>query len=135
MYYSEKEALMRAEHRLLRAIGFDVVMPHPQRDLLMLCSDLAVPNSVVTVAVRLMNDTLAYSNLILQYEAGAIAASVLYTALALSDKELKKPNQRTKWRWYEDIGFDVEVVESLGHQIVDMLSEVSLRTAPNSKSM
>lgn len=120
---------MRSEHRLLRAIQFDVVMPHPQRDLLMLCSDLQVPTSVLTVAVRLMNDVLAYSSLILLYEAGAIAASVLYTALALTDYKLKKDDTRCReWRWYEDVGFDVEVVESIGHQIVDMLTEISHHT-------
>ena len=121
-YYAEKEALIATEHLLLRTIDFDITLPHPQRELLSLCRDISASTAVTTVAARLMNDTIAYTDFVLTYEPGAIAASVLHVSLALLEST---PTEGRDRKWYEEIGFDVEVVETLGHRLMDMLTEIT----------
>lgn len=124
-YYAEKDKLILVEHTLLRSINFDVVLPHPHRELLLLCRDLEVDVSTTAIAVRLLNDALTFTDLVLQYETTAIVASVLHTAFVLSDctntAEKRKNDGR---KWFEKVGFSAEVVESLGHVLIDMLVEM-----------
>lgn len=125
VYYAEKEKLILVERTLLRSINFDVVLPHPHRELLLLCRDLEVEVSTTAIAVRLLNDALTFTDLVLQYETEAVVASVLHTAFVLSECTSSAEKRKTDGRkWFERVGFSAEVVESLGHVLVDMLVEI-----------
>eukprot|EP00210_Caulerpa_lentillifera_P001373 g1321.t1 len=130
-YYSEKEKLISVEHILLRSINFDVVLPHPHRELLLLCRDLEVDLPITAIAIRLLNDALTFTDLVLKYETDAVVCSVLHTAINLSEVSTRRLDDRNRQgknddKWFAIIGFSGEVVETLGHELLDMLLEMNL---------
>lgn len=131
-YYKEKEILIQTEHRLLRTIGFNVLAPHPHRELLLMCSDFCIPGSITTTAVRLMNDILCFSDLLSAHSAGTLAVAVLYTACVISNEKID--TCVCSKEWLANVDLNVEILERIGHTIIDILMDIEQKLSERVKS-
>lgn len=117
-YYKAKGALLSAEQIVLRFIRFKVVTDQPHKYALKMCNSLGTTQSLVRFSIRLLNDCMVYTNIVLYVKPELLACGSVYSASIM----LKEPLSAKEW-WR---AFNVELgeVEDVGHRLVDMMVEI-----------
>lgn len=117
-YYKAKGALLSAEQIVLRFIRFKVVTDQPHKYALKMCTSLGVTQSLTHFSIRLLNDCMVYTNMVLYAKPELLACGSVHSASIMLKEPLSVKD------WWRPFDVDIGEVEDIGHKLVDMMVEV-----------
>eukprot|EP00239_Pterosperma_sp_CCMP1384_P002372 CAMPEP_0197850102 /NCGR_PEP_ID=MMETSP1438-20131217/14235_1 /TAXON_ID=1461541 /ORGANISM="Pterosperma sp., Strain CCMP1384" /LENGTH=331 /DNA_ID=CAMNT_0043463081 /DNA_START=233 /DNA_END=1225 /DNA_ORIENTATION=- len=118
-YYTAKEELLEYEAAVLKAMQFDVFVLHPHKYLLNYSRALNCSQPVIQLAFGMVNDCVMEGTLCLEYSPALLAAAALNFAILLLDVAQQMP-----YGWWEALGYTMELLDEVGHDLVDLYTEL-----------
>lgn len=128
-----KEAVTTCEHQLMRVLGFELDVKHPQHYLLHIVREIEGTEELAAVSHYIANDSFL-TKLCLKYNPATIACACIYLAGELISDQGAKESYGSG-EWWDRFGATRIEIEDICHQLCDLYENVDMGTLNGSSNM